>query len=532
VDQRKANIGGPYKEITWGPPIKYVSIPSGEEGTRATLKIMKQLVLSPWGHRNPEVVWLARQIVEGVSPGATKDYRAQAEAILQFMKKNVDYRLDPSGLEYVPTPWYTLLVTGREDCFTQGTKVLLREGMRLVPVETLRKGDEIWGLDRWSKVTNVWGDKGVLPTWRITLNNGGSMRLTPDHKVFVARCNRHVGRVKSRPCACPVDEREVIRVRVSELRPGMVVTQPSEIDYGTGEMDPERALVEGLYLSDGWTTESRDFRISGLDGKPKEAQKLRVQEICERLGIRTNWHRKYITVNDPDWTVRLKQMGTRAPQKRAPSINLMKECADALLEGILADSGKNTKGDSLTFTSTSYDLWLQARVLLKMQGMECSSWFIRDHGGLGKNPVWRLATRDKNRSDGNRPKLLRVKEVERDEVALPCFDIETDDHHVWLPEADWTVSQCDGHATAIAALAMALGMKAGFRTVRGDPSRPNQWSHVYAVIGIGQGGKTTWLTADSTQQESYLGWDPPEGKLLGMKTWVIDPSMGDAQWDT
>jgi transglutaminase-like putative cysteine protease len=201
----KAGGQGPYKGMTWGPPIKYVEIPKGEAGTRATLKIMKQLVLSPWGHRNPEVVWLARQIVSDISPGPQKDYRAMAQALLEFMKTNVAYRLDPSGLEYVPTPWYTLLVSGHEDC--------------------------------------------------------------------------------------------------------------------------------------------------------------------------------------------------------------------------------------------------------------------------------------------------------------------------------------DGHATATAALAMALGMRAGFRTVRGDRSRPDQWSHVYAVIGVpAKGGKTTWLTADSTQEESYLGWDPPEGKTLGMKTWVIDPSMERTSW--
>ena len=197
---------GPYSGMTWGPPIKYVRIPHGEQGTRATLKVMKNLVLSPWGHRNPEIVWLSRQIADGVSPGARKDYRAQAEAVLGFMKSHVDYRLDPSGLEYVPTPWYTLLVSGKEDC--------------------------------------------------------------------------------------------------------------------------------------------------------------------------------------------------------------------------------------------------------------------------------------------------------------------------------------DGHATATAALAMALGMRAGFRTVKGDANRPNQWSHVYAMIGLPGRSETVWLSADSTQEESYLGWDPPEGKILGMKTWVIDPSLEDSEWDT
>lgn len=342
-------VSGPYKEMTWGPPVKYVKIPHGEAGTRATLKIMKQLVLSPWGHRNPEVVWLARQIAEDVSPGPTKDYRAQAEAILRFMKKHVDYRLDPAGLEYVPTPWYTLLVSGKEDCFVQGTLVL-HKSRGLVKIEDLVVGDAIWGLDRWSTVTNVWGDKGALNTFKFYLSNGASMRLTPNHKVWVP----------------------------------------------------------------------------GLDGEPK---RVRAYEL-------------------------------------EPRSSIYQPAADAVTS-------------------------------------------------VHRRTVGRL----------------EVTKVERDFKEESCFDIETDDHRVWLPEADWTVSQCDGHATAIAALAMALGMKAGFRTVKGDSSRPDQWSHVYAVIGVTENGKTKWLTADSTQKESSIGWDPPEGKLLGMKTWVIDPSLEDSQWD-
>lgn len=204
LEAKKLHGGDRPYDMQWGPPITYVQIPPGEKGTVATLKIMKKLALGSWGHRNPEVVMLAQQIVNHLP---SKDYRGEADAILQFMKRHVRYRYDPAGLEYVSTPWYTLLVSGNEDC--------------------------------------------------------------------------------------------------------------------------------------------------------------------------------------------------------------------------------------------------------------------------------------------------------------------------------------DGHATAIAALAMALGHRAAFRTVKGDPGRPDAWSHVYPVIGIVESGKTVWLTADSTQKESYLGWDPPEGKLFGMKTWVIDPSLSEgSEWDT
>lgn len=103
--------------VSFGPPIHYVKIPAGEQGTEATLRVMKKLVFSPWGHRHPEVVQLARMIREDVK---SKDYRGEAEAIFRFAhigsEANIKYRLDPSGLEWVQTPYHTLLVAGEGDC--------------------------------------------------------------------------------------------------------------------------------------------------------------------------------------------------------------------------------------------------------------------------------------------------------------------------------------------------------------------------------------------------------------------------------
>jgi hypothetical protein len=39
--------------------------------------------------------------------------------------------------------------------------------------------------------------------------------------------------------------------------------------------------------------------------------------------------------------------------------------------------------------------------------------------------------------------LLRVRSVEREVAEMPCWDIQTDDHRVYLAEHDVTVSQCD-----------------------------------------------------------------------------------------
>jgi hypothetical protein len=83
---------------------------------------------------------------------------------------------------------------------------------------------------------------------------------------------------------------------------------------------------------------------------------------------------------------------------------------------------------------------------------------------------------------------------------------------------------CDEHATAIAAMAIALGHHAAFRTVAADPSQPDQWSHVYAMIGVDNpyaSEGVEWWAADSTQRNAVLGWEPPAHRISGKKDWII-----------
>jgi hypothetical protein len=107
-----------------------------------------------------------------------------------------------------------------------------------------------------------------------------------------------------------------------------------------------------------------------------------------------------------------------------------------------------------------------------------------------------------------------VKAIERDGLEAPCFDIATDDHCVWLPEADWTTSQCDDMGTLLAGMSLALGHGAVLRAVKVDPNRPQSYSHVYAILGCVVKGKTIWLPADATQRKP-LGWQPPEARWTG-----------------
>lgn len=332
-----------------------------------------------------------------------------------------------------------VLERGHGDCFPEGT-LILAEGHRLTSVEDIQVGQKIWGFHGWTPVeATSW--KGILPVSVVQMNNGSQVALTANHHVFVLECPEHGHREKA--CSCAPSARREVKIRVSELESGMVLASPERIAFGSGQMDADVAYVEGLYLSDGWSSEPSRFCISGKDGHPKEDQKRAVQKICEARGISTRWHEKYLAVNDGDWALRMQRMGAHAPDKHLLSLDLDEGAALSTLLGVMADSGRNTNGPGRTFTTTSRLLAIQTRLLHKMAGVTCGYSHIENHGGLGKHPIFRLNARQKSAGSETQDKLLRVKAVENDVAEAPCWDIQTGDHHVYLPEHDVSVSNCD-----------------------------------------------------------------------------------------
>lgn len=389
--------------------------------------------------------------------------------------------------------------SGAGDCFPAGT-LLLRNDGQVVPIEAIRPGDRIWGEKDWTVVEGVLA-KGVLPITSIKLNNGSWLRLTEDHKVYVAptcSCRRTA-------CACDLRWE---RIRVSDLAAGMRMLQPERIAFGASDGDPELAWLDGVYLADGWSEDYR-FAISGLDGHPKEAQKHEVERICTKHGIATRWHRKYLSVNSPEWTERLAALGTKAPLKRARTLALGEGEAAALLRGLLADSGANTHGGGRTFTTTSRILATQLRVLLRMFGRRSGYAYIENHGGLGTNPIHRVIFNDTTKAQ---PKHLRVKEILRQTDEVPVFDIQTADHKVYLPEHDVTVSNCDDATVVFGALCK----RAGFSTVRARVISVDgeAFGHVYPVVGLPRKYPTELVPLDPTVRNAVPGWEYEGGKVV------------------
>lgn len=474
---------------------------------------MIRMVNGPRGERSIVVYRATENVVRGVWP---KDYLSEILAIRNWVAEKCRYKNDPLTVETVSDP--ERLVTeiaqyGQAtcDCFPEGTLVLKKRN-EVVPIESLSVGDVIWGKNDWSMVEGVLY-KGLLAVDALHLNNGSPVLLTPDHHVYRMEC-RHQGGERSKPCSCPLEERNEVRVRVSEVEKGDVLSMPQRIPFGEEEVDPDRAVVEGLYLSDGWCHQgNHSFSISGQDGAPKEQQKRIVESACKRLGIDTTWYRKSINVRSSPWARELHHLGTHAPEKRMVHLNLGEASAAQYLRGIMADSGANTNGAGRTFTTTSRLLAIQTRLLHKMFGATCYRSYIEDHGGLGRNPIYRLNVRGK-RADGKQEKLLRVKRIDRQVAELPVWDVQTSDHRVYLAEYDVTVSQCDDIATLMATMLRQCGREPEFVTV--GFGKPNKYSHVFVRVKEPRTGK--WIVCDpvaGTKEASMLA------KVTTWKAWRI-----------
>ena len=496
-------------------------------GRRGALLSLDEVADRAWKARmSPRLrAWVTQQLDKcGVS---TASRRQKAQCILTAFRKKVPYIADPVMGEFMATPDQILcldegglcIIGG--DCFPEGT-LLLRDDFEFVPIEQIKVGDSVWGKDKWSTVTQKWA-KGQLAVDAIEMSNGSTMYLTAGHKVYVGAC-KHGGRceqVQCQPAHKRVESFEQ-RIHVSDLREGDTLLQPERVAFGTGSVDADRMYIEALALADGWTQASKNpelphvhFRIAGRDGKRKESQKHEVKAICGRLGIETRWHPRYIEIRDRGWATRIASLGSRARFKHLETINLDESAATAALRGLMADSTQNTGVATRTYSTTSRQLMLQVRVLHRMLGKMTSVKMMtpEQHGGAGKHPMWRVGQREKGGLN------LFVRSIERAVRTVPCWDISTDDHHVYLPEHDVTVSNCDEASITLAAAMLCIGIPA---MIIGSSHKPPFDVPTHVFMGF-QDELGDWVKMDGTTQM-------PVGSVAPhTREWWVEP--GRAQKD-
>lgn len=238
--------------------------PLGEEGTKYSLVKVAEKIAE--GRLHPMVrAWTTKVLAEAGNP---KGPRHRAKAILEALRtvegfpKATRWVPDPTGSEYIAGAHLTLgdgkspPLFALGDCFTEGT-LMLAAGDEIVPVEQVKPGMKIWGLDRWSSVERA-AFKGTLAVDVIRFDAprigpygsllqgevvpSSLLPLTSDHHVYVLDCREHamltpeLEEAKARPddpyvrsCQCAHGMRIEKRIRVAELRAGMMLPAPTSI---------------------------------------------------------------------------------------------------------------------------------------------------------------------------------------------------------------------------------------------------------------------------------------------------------------
>lgn len=89
------------------------------------------------------------------------------------------------------------------------------------------------------------------------------------------------------------------------------------------------------------------------------------------------------------------------------------------------------------------------------------------------------------------------------------------------------IGDCDSQDMLLCAMFEQVGLQSQFVTIKADPNRPNEYTHVYTRVMI---PKVGWVCADPIMPEKWFGWEPPYPS--GKKYWASSADEKDDDVDT
>ncbi len=157
------------------------------------------------------------------------------------------------------------------------------------------------------------------------------------------------------------------------------------------------------------------------------------------------------------------------------------------------------------------------------------------NSGKRDNDIRALCGKILNPKDGSRPCKPKdyfnyarlLYEWVRDNI-LYAYD----PHNVeYLEKASITVKNgigdCDSQDILLCSMFEHVGLQAQLVTIKADPNRPNEYTHVYTRVLI---PKVGWVVADPIMPEKWFGWEPPYPN--GRKYWAASTDELSQSLDT
>ena len=517
---------------------RFENIDAGWRGTERTIEVMGQLATAAardWGFI---------RIATPFAAGCARDFRCQGQRVLDWTKKKISYIPDPlttadehgvvQGIELVQAPLRTIQ-RGGGDCIPLGEKIILRHkasGQYAArAIGDLREtfgeyealsyavNEKSWVF---SPITQ-WQLRGRRPIQNVIMRSGQKFSCTPDHKVWGLFTERF------EPRRQPLSE---ITTWSKGYMRGLMFAHKIPALGSVAGISPAQVFVEGLFAAEGYAEKPFKSEISN-----KNAHLIDHTCAClDELGIP---HRRRLRKDGvslvyikASWLSRRLHglFGGRAYTKRFPEeyLSVSREAMELLLDAYGKGDAYIPKPGSVWFNRTSKiyntsssELAQQLILMHMILGRPVSPWYQPHPRGAGRveRPMWRVICKDIPGHRGHRERqpgvenacIKRIDDAGETEVC----DISVEGTRNFVTQNGAVVSNCDDQSSLIAAMALALGIPARFATLKCDPERPAEYSHVYPVLFIdGQ-----WLGADATVRDSHLGWEPK--RYLEKRLWRI-----------
>ncbi len=431
--------------------------------------------------------------LEVTSACPARDDMCELNAIYTFTKRNVRYTGDITNKDTFQTAWRTMQMAGG-DCFPEGTLFLTRDGFE--PVEQLEIGDEVHDGETWVPVLKTW-ERGPKEIFRVGLDNGNDLRLSPTHKILRVPVGGTYG--------------DAEEIAIADVRIGDDLLQPRRFDGAAAdELDEPTAFLIGAYLAEGCRSNKKrggpQEYLSFAGVANSKMIRERVIEILKARDVKFTERTREIKLHVRDF-MEAYGLGRIAIEKGLPSFRYGPRTLATILQAMeMGDGGWSTRGSNFVYSTISNTLAMQYRVLKRMFGQSVAWSTVVDHGGVGKNPIHRLTVR----AEATRRPWGKVKSIAVEPEQVETYDIMTSTGRVYLPECDLVTRQCDDHSVMNAVLAMENGFFTKFRITSNTGST---WDHIYCLAGVrSKTSPNSWVALDTTLPGNKFNVHPPMAK--------------------
>jgi hypothetical protein len=504
-------------------PNQHLPAPRPEETLAWMAKFIKK------GQYDARIRLLAEEIVSGVFD---HDYLSEYAAILNWVRTNIRYTRDPRTIEQLKEAHVTL-ETAHGDCMTLDTKIIVRDSKGYYRLKTLGSlkeeyvnyealsynfNDRSWEF----KPITAWGYKGEQEVYRVRMANGYSFKCTHGHKLYGWLQREGRGSFECRTLAdlcsrVPKDESGDLKFK--QCWTLLCAKQIPALDK-PGFEKPEESWLAGAYLAEGWSDGAR----LGI-AKTDPADRLNITDRLDSLGMsylvresRPNTG-GYVSVHRHPFQRQLCEFGGKALEKALPE-NFLSGSAEELSEifkGYMwgdswtKDPNKKYKSHIrhvAMHSTVSHALSEQIKFLYLIFGRPLSGNLVQNHGGLGKNPIWRLWEATGQKYYERLPDLtnIGIKRVQYAGVEPVC-DITVKDNNNFVLANGALAHNCDDLAIVIGAMVGQIGGQ--IRLVAGafknGAIHPKTGKPMLAHV---------WVEAYDPTSSSWVVLDPVPGRRV------------------